>query len=366
MSEYRKYFLRQLGIKESQFNSTIDPDELEKGTGEERDEHGMPPDEAEKTARDHLGDPKQGHYYTGVDMAKKMGMLKEKTPRLQDLVSSTAKVPQILGISVRGSTTGGLPSGAMPTLGTPSALVQSDASDTATAPEGAGVDVKSKAALGGLEPAQKQVPNSVVVNKTPQNSTINSDTPIADTEDNTPAETHPLQVQNIKLSTVAQDLTGTTDNAADQMGEKPEPEAETEPENDITVDLSEDEKNVNLTEGKHKAGCQCGFCKNKGSFGKKKEEDTDEEKKDKELDETFAHNKKLMREKLGLKETKAEECKTCGCDKPNTIHDKKTHKLTENKLKTLREHFINKSKRIALTEREIKLLKSIDKLNKSK
>ena len=30
---------------------------------------------------------------------------------------------------------------------------------------------------------------------------------------------------------------------------------------------------MKLTEGKHKAGCQCGFCKNKGSFGKKKAED---------------------------------------------------------------------------------------------
>ena len=31
--------------------------------------------------------------------------------------------------------------------------------------------------------------------------------------------------------------------------------------------------NMKVTEGKHKAGCQCGFCKNKGSFGKKKAED---------------------------------------------------------------------------------------------
>jgi hypothetical protein len=27
-----------------------------------------------------------------------------------------------------------------------------------------------------------------------------------------------------------------------------------------------------LFEGGHKAGCQCGFCKNKGKFGKKKED----------------------------------------------------------------------------------------------
>ena len=35
-----------------------------------------------------------------------------------------------------------------------------------------------------------------------------------------------------------------------------------------------------LNEKGHKAGCQCGFCKNKGSFGKKKtEEKPDDEKK---------------------------------------------------------------------------------------
>jgi hypothetical protein len=37
----------------------------------------------------------------------------------------------------------------------------------------------------------------------------------------------------------------------------------------------------NLMEGRHKAGCQCGFCKNMGKFGKKaddKPEGDDEDK----------------------------------------------------------------------------------------
>lgn len=34
-----------------------------------------------------------------------------------------------------------------------------------------------------------------------------------------------------------------------------------------------------LNEKGHKAGCQCGFCKNKGSFGKKKTEEKPDEKK---------------------------------------------------------------------------------------
>ena len=35
----------------------------------------------------------------------------------------------------------------------------------------------------------------------------------------------------------------------------------------------------NITEAGHKAGCTCGFCKNKGKFGKKAD-DTDASKKD--------------------------------------------------------------------------------------
>ena len=37
-----------------------------------------------------------------------------------------------------------------------------------------------------------------------------------------------------------------------------------------------------MAEGGHKAGCKCGFCMNKGSFGKKKKEGEDSEKKDSE------------------------------------------------------------------------------------
>lgn len=34
-----------------------------------------------------------------------------------------------------------------------------------------------------------------------------------------------------------------------------------------------------LTEGGHKAGCQCGFCKNKGKFGKKADDEKPDDKK---------------------------------------------------------------------------------------
>jgi hypothetical protein len=40
-----------------------------------------------------------------------------------------------------------------------------------------------------------------------------------------------------------------------------------------------------ISEGGHKAGCTCGFCKNKGSFGKKKKEGEKGEKEEKEPEE---------------------------------------------------------------------------------
>jgi len=58
-----------------------------------------------------------------------------------------------------------------------------------------------------------------------------------------------------------------------------------------------------LDEGKHKAGCQCGFCKNKGKITEKVKKPTEE--------------------------SKTEECKDCGCGKPNTEHDKDTKPLNE-------------------------------------
>lgn len=307
----------------------IDPDELEMGANDEREEHGMPQDKAELTARQHLDKPNQGHYYSGMEKAKDKGMLKEKP------MSPTAMSPQILGIAVRGSVTGGLPSGGMPSMG-PTSLTPSD---TAIAPEGAGVDPKSKAALGGLELVSKQTPNSTVVDGTPQNQMISSAGPIADIVPPTPADEHPSQVQQVDGEPV-QALTGTSADREAPMGEKPEPEkfeVDREDEEEygaIDIDVpkgegeeqeGEEEDDMKLSnvlkEGKHKAGCQCGFCKNKGSFGKKKDKakdkDEGEEKDEKAdskkekskkkpfgtgLDEVFARHKKLMEDKLGLKE----------------------------------------------------------------
>lgn len=52
---------------------------------------------------------------------------------------------------------------------------------------------------------------------------------------------------------------------------------------DPSVEADEPEsfrKGYNVGEGKHKPGCKCGFCKNKGSFGKKKKEENPEPEKE--------------------------------------------------------------------------------------
>lgn len=360
MSNYKSYFLRQLGLNEDQFKpvttdpETIEPDELKAGIDTEH-EHTEEDTLARKIALHHLGeDP---HYYSRM---KKAG-LKEFTP-MSSIMSPTAKFPPVLGISVRGSVTGGMPSGGMPTLG-PTSLVPSS---TATPPDGTGVDPKSSSALGGLELVSKQTPNSMLVNKTPQNTSINSPNPISSGAPTTPAEEHPLQVQQVSGEPV-QALTGTSADNSAPTGETPNPkqfevgaddgeqEESGQETNGTNIEVpDEEEANGNdsdasnvLKEGKHKPGCQCGFCKNKGTFGKRNvkdgnddpEEDEKHEQqfrkdraassegenvrdyfktdKKKSVDETFSKHMHLMREKLGIK---TNECKPCQCDKPNTTH----------------------------------------------
>ena len=358
MSNYKSYLLRQLGIKEGQIKSSdvdrdafpgIDPDELEQGSDEERQEHGFPPDIATKTAVDHLEAPEQGHYYTGVEKAKDAGMLRENPPFSS--ISPTAKNPSILAVNIRGT-----PGGMMPTSLAPS--------DTAIAPEGAGVDVKSKAALGGLDLVSVQKPNSSVIDSTPQNNMINSDKPISDIVPTTPADGHPSQTQQLDKDPV-QALTGTSGDGNAPMGEKPEPEKFEAGEEDmsltsampdgIDIDVPRDDGEENPDE-------------------KENEEDpidphmvNDDKDNENGINETFARHKKLMREKLGIKEEeKTEECKTCGCNMPNTEHPKKTKKLTTERLQSLREHFFKESHKRTLNEQEMEVSKRIISILKNR
>lgn len=375
MSDYKSYLLRQLGIKESRYKPSvddpykdIDPDELETGADEEAEEHGMSPEKAKQTAIDHLKEPQQGHYYTGVEKAKNMGMLKEKMPPFTSLLSPTAKSPAILAIGIRGT-----PGGIMPTSLAPS--------DTVSTPIESGVNVKSGAALGGLEPINTQRPNSLTFDTTPQNQTLNSSAPVADAVPSTPADEHPAQIQQVD-GVPAQALAGSTNDAKAPMGEKPEPEkfevGRKEGEEDISLkgaclkgidvdvpkeegeeesDEEEEEEKLHMVkEGKHKTGCQCGFCKNKGSFGKKKKEEKKNESADKKVDETFARHKKLMQEKLGIEPEDYEECDKT---KINILPQKTSKKLTTERLKVLQEQFFKKAQRNPLTEQELEASKRI-------
>jgi hypothetical protein len=269
MSHYKNYLLRQLGLKEDRNRHDIDdpypeidPQELEKGTEDEKDEHGMPIKKAELTAKQHLGKPDQGHYYSGMEKAKDKGMLK-------DMVSPNAKPTPIIGVAIRGSSTGGLPSGM----------------------DQHGISPKTPTGrLGGYEPIPIAKDNSKLFNKTPQNSDINSTTPIAEDPPETPAEEHPHQVQNV-AEEPPQAVTGASTDSDPTLTVKsttskevnvdaetpPDANAENEPNDmDGEESLDDDEKankQDQLNEGTHKSGCECGFCKNKGKMGKKKEDE---------------------------------------------------------------------------------------------
>ena len=336
-----------MGIKESQFKPSIvernaypgiDPDELEQGKNDEEEEHHMSPDKAETTALQHLKGKNQGHYYSGMEKAKEQGMLK-------DMVSPTARPTPIIGVAIRGSVTGGLPSGADQTGISPNT------------PTGR---------LGGYEPIPIAKDNSELIDKTPKNSAICSSRPISEPTGND-GEKHAHQVQN-DVGEPPQAVTGASEDSDDTLtlksavpkdievggvegndmdGEEDEegsdPESATElreskksentdgfkpmgrfkptgryaeemaessdsesdddikesvlavaagtaagtmayraakdlwknrkckkcKKNKSECDCEKDKKEVN--EGKHKSGCTCGFCANKGKMGKKKE-----------------------------------------------------------------------------------------------
>jgi hypothetical protein len=73
-----------------------------------------------------------------------------------------------------------------------------------------------------------------------------------------------------------------------------------------------------LVEGRHKQGCQCGFCKNMGSFGKKKKEDTSKEPSEptepekKEVEEAFQGKVMLNKPGSGQWRKPSSTCSVCG------------------------------------------------------
>ena len=287
MSNYKNYQLSQLGIRESSIKPSeverdafpgIDPDELETGIEDEKDEHEMSIDKAKKTAIQHLETPDQKHYYSGLEKAKSQGMLK-------DIFSPTAIATPVIALGIRGSSTGGLPSGQDQT-----GVSQSTESGKLGGYETMGKS-SGKGKLGGYEEVSLAKNNSELVNKTPSNPQIKSNEPIAVVAP-TIATPHAHQIQQGE-GNPPQSITGadSDDNSSltlksalpkgidiDVNEEDSNNKENSQEPNDMDGEESmedEDKGKAGLNEGKHKAGCKCGFCANKGSFGKKKKE-TDE------------------------------------------------------------------------------------------
>ena len=287
MNDYKDHIRRSLGLTEAQFipaslleKDEIDPEELEKGTGEEAGEHGMPPKKARQTAKDHLGEPNQAHYYTGMEKAKKSGMLKDQA------ISPTARPTPIIALGIRGSSSGGLPSGV---------------------DQGRGDISPSK--VGGYDRVQSQNLNHHSFGKTPSNPEIKQTTPVNPDPSTGQGVTHPHQIQ-VTAHEEPQALTGASTDSDDTLKLK------SAVPKGIDIDIAETDSEEET----------------------KNEDNNTAMIPSTSLSETFDRHKKLMEAKLGLKKcpctggeckcgpnckckkTGVCECATCGCGNPSDTH----------------------------------------------
>jgi len=224
-----------------------------------------------------------------------------KKEAIEPQISPTARPPTILALGIRGSTTGGLPSGADQ---------QGDISPTK---------------VGGYDRVQPKNLNSKLVDKTPDNPEIHQSNPINDNPSTEAGVTHPHQIQ-VTAHEEPQSVTGASTDSdptltlksaspkgieVDIPGENQEPEQAVHDEDDHTAMIPATS-----------------------------------------LSETFARHRKLMLEKLGLCSCgckpsectckpdckcgcnkKVEECATCGCGDPTDTHDYEEEEKTLDEIK---------------------------------
>lgn len=224
MSEYKKYLMRQLGLKEP----------------------------------------------------SKKKIIKENGIAL----SPTAIPTPIIGVAVRGSVTGGLPSGAD--------QLAKDITPTN---------------LGGYDKIDAKRPNSLLVGTTPSNPEILTTNPIAPTS-TTINNPHPHQVQN-DPNEPPQAVTGASTDGDQNHIIKPK--SSLSPQT-MDIDIAEQDKTNKyepIVVEKPDATSP-----NKEGYGPTS------------MNETFARHLKLMKEKLGLN-----ECEECGCEDK----EKKTDECHEDK-----------------------------------
>lgn len=340
-SNYKGYLLRQLGLKESKnglsskFNPNknllkggkgdgktpedFDSKQLEMGYKVER-EHSKTPQHRMEIAMDHLTEhPK---YYNTL---KKAGLADELQENLGSMnlgsmmLSPTAKPTPVIGVAVRGSSTGGLPSGA-------------DQQGNITPSN-----------LGGYTKVQIDSPNSKLIDKTPKNSTINSTSPIANVTD-TPqdgVEHHPHQVQN-DANEPPQAVTGaSTDSSNDLTLKSAMPKG-------LDIDVADESNNEDGTEGK----------RDEESYGKYKTEVNRPG-----MNETFLRHIQLMKEYIGIEENVGASepfVKSFEMSKEKAGMVPVEKKLTDEKLESLQESLKAKSKTGVLSDKELQLSRRIN------
>lgn len=305
MSDYKRYFIRQMGLGESLKPagiqpSDVDPKELEMGVEDEKD-HTSDPNTAKTIALQHLA--KKPDYYSRM---KSAGLEEDHTdinPEPSRMLSPSAVATPVIAMAVRGSSTGGLPSGADREMSLP----QTD-----------GVDVSklSPSQLGGYEPIPTAKDNSKLIGKTPNNPQINSSALKADAPD-TQFDPHPFQFQKAQ-GEPPQDITGASTDSDDSLTLKMAmPKG-------IDVDIQEDDEYGN-DEDNHKDNPE---------FQKKDEEEFrksrsvspvgDEIRKSMGINETFARHLKLMNETIEARNLAECDCgPDCECDGCKT-HNKPT------------------------------------------
>ena len=220
-----------------------------------------------------------------------------KKEAIEPQISPTARPPTILALGIRGSTSGGLPSGA----------------------DQLGTDI-SPSKVGGYDRVEPQNLNSTVVNKTPDNPEIKqSNVPINTNPSTEAGVTHPHQIQ-VTAHEEPQSVTGaSTDSDSTLTLKSATPKGI---EVDIPGENQEPEQAVH-DEDDHTAMIPATS-----------------------LSETFARHKRLMRERMGFTEAKNQclcgcegtcqcppnckckknkngvcECATCGCGDPNDKHE---------------------------------------------
>lgn len=312
MSNYKDYLLRQLGIKESSLKpsgiqpSEVDPRELEMGVKDET-EHTNDPELAQRIALQHLN--QYPDYYSKI---KKAG-LDENVPR--DLTSPTAIATPFIAMAVRGSSTGGLPSGADRTMSLPQV-------------DGIDVTRMTSGQLGGYEPIPLAKDNSELINKTPVNPQINSSSPKNDSIQNQEDNPHPFQFQKTQ-GEAPQSITGASTDSDDTLKLKMAMPS------GLDVDIAEgDDENNNANNPEFQEKDSEQFRKDRAASP-----EGGEVRKNLGMNEIFSRHMKLMNEgfkKLNdLKECNCNkcgkscqcnnenccECSDCGCGKANTTHD---------------------------------------------